>query len=129
MERQRWVGELTPFIQEITSAIPMNSTVILVDEGTLVGQALDGYRVFPFLEQDGEYAGYPADSATAIAELERLRRDGAEFVVFIWASFWWLDYYGEFESYLRSQFGCVVESARIIAFDLQSAGRASGESM
>ncbi len=129
MEPQRWLGELPPLVQEITSAIPMPSTLILVDDGTLVGQALDGYRVFPFLEQNGEYAGYPPDSATAIAELERLRRDGAEFVVFIWASFWWLAYYREFEHYLRSQFGSVVESERIIAFDLQSAGRASGESV
>lgn len=129
MEPRRWLGELAPLVQEITSAIPMPSTLILVDEGTLVGQALEGYRVFPFLEQNGEYAGYPTDSATAIAELERLRREGAKFVVFIWASFWWLDYYREFEHYLRSQFGCVVESARIIAFDLQSAGRGSGESV
>ena len=129
MEPKRWLGELPPLVEEITSAIPMPSTLILVDDGMLVGQALDGYRVFPFLEQDGEYAGYPPDSATAIAELERLRRDGAMFVVFIWASYWWLDYYGEFEHYLRSQFRCVVESERIIAFDLQSAGRASGESV
>jgi hypothetical protein len=123
MERGRWIGELTPLVREITSAIPLHSTLIVVDDGSEVGQTLNGYHTVPFLEQDGKYAGLPPDSATAIAELERLRRDGAQFVVFVYASFWWLDFYLDLQQHLRSQFRRVVESTRIIVFDLQSADR------
>ena len=38
---------------------------------------MDGRRALPFLEVNGEYGGAPADDATAIRELERLRAAGA----------------------------------------------------
>jgi 4-amino-4-deoxy-L-arabinose transferase-like glycosyltransferase len=46
-----------------------------------------------FLEQDGIYGGNPSDSEQAIADLERLRWQGATHVVFITNTFWWLDCY------------------------------------
>lgn len=50
---------------------------------------------------DGGYAGYhPADSAEAIATLERLRSEGAEFLVVPPPSAWWLDHYAGFALHL-----------------------------
>ncbi len=46
-------------------------------------------------DASGGYAGHhPHDSATAIAELEELRRRGAEYLVLPATARWWLDFYG-----------------------------------
>ena len=74
----------------------------------------------PFLERDGQYWGPPPDGDTGIQELERLRKLGADFIVFVWTAFWWLDYYAELHNYLRSRFRCVLENDRMVAFDLRT---------
>jgi hypothetical protein len=51
--------------------------------------------------------------------LARLRQAGANFIVFIWETFWCLDYYLEFSKYLRSQFQCLLENEFLIIFDLR----------
>src|SRR5438552_9235031 len=54
-----------------------------------------------FRSKEGRYWGKPPDDATAIRELERLRKAGAGFIVFIRSTFWWLEYYGGLHRYLR----------------------------
>jgi 4-amino-4-deoxy-L-arabinose transferase-like glycosyltransferase len=46
-----------------------------------------------FLEQRGIYGGVPKDSQQAIANLERLHRQGATHFVFTTNTFWWLNSY------------------------------------
>ena len=41
-----------------------------------------------------------------------------EFIVFAWPSFWWLDYYSEFNHYLLTRYHCAMTNNRIVAFDL-----------
>ncbi len=60
-------------------------------------------RFLPFLEKQGAYWGSPPDDTTAIVELERMRQGEARFIAFAWPAFWWLDHYGKFQEYLRSQ--------------------------
>ena len=55
-----------------------------------------------FLEQNAIYNGNPDDSAQAIENLERLRRDGATHFVFTRNTFWWLNSYSEFVDYLNT---------------------------
>jgi len=53
-----------------------------------------------FLEQNGIYNGNPKNSQQAIADLERLRRQGATHFVFTTPRFWWFESYPEFTQYL-----------------------------
>jgi len=110
---------------DLVTLIPRHASFVLVDDAYL--QALEaqfGVRVaperqtIPFLERDGRYGGPAADSATAIAELERLRAGGARFVVFAWTGTWWLDHYREFRMHLESHYRCRVANTRVVAFEL-----------
>jgi hypothetical protein len=53
-----------------------------------------------FLEQRGIYGGNPKDSQQAIADLERLHRQGATHFVFTTNTFWWLNSYPELTQHL-----------------------------
>jgi hypothetical protein len=105
--------------QEIAAIIPPGHTIILVDEETFGGQVGAGNPRIPFLEREGQYWGAPVDDNTAIREFERLRQAGADFMVFGWPAFWWLDYYAGLHEYLRSRFPCVFSNERVVVFDLR----------
>lgn len=125
---ERWKGSEYEFLQhlgalelELTLLIPPGQGYILVDMNEWgSGQLLDNCQSIPFLEKDGMYWGPPADDATAIQEFERLRREGASFIVFGYPAFWWFDYYIEFCRYLHTMFHCVLNNEHLIVFDLQS---------
>ena len=107
-------------VEELATCIPPGDTFILVDDeqwGT--GPSVAGRRRLPFLEKDGEYWGPPDNDATAVREMERLRRTGARFIAFAWPSFWWLDYYRGFHQHLRSNFPCVLKDDLLIIFDIR----------
>jgi hypothetical protein len=105
--------------EALTTLVPHGQRFVLVDEELLRG-SLPHAEAVPFLEKNGEYWGPPGDDVTAIRELERLRAAGAELVVFIWTTFWWLEHYAEFARHLRSKFRCVREDRLLVAFDLRS---------
>ena len=54
------------------------------------------------LEADGIYNGEPIDGAEVIADLEALRKRGANYFVFTFNTAWWLDYYQELRLYAAS---------------------------
>ena len=62
-----------------------------------------------FLEQRGIYGGNPKDSQQAIADLERLHRQGATHFVFTTNTFWWLNSYPELTQHL-SETATLVEA-------------------
>ena len=105
---------------EIISLVPTSATVVIVDEEH-IRSGLPHERTLPFLEKNGQYWGPPADDATAIAELERMRIGGARFVVFLWTAFWWLEHYADFARYLRNHFHCLRENEFVVAFELAEA--------
>jgi SAM-dependent methyltransferase len=112
--------------QDLAALISPGDAFILVDDAYI--QALQeqfkveiavGRQAIPFLERDGQYWGPPPDDITAVQELERLRRSGANFIVFAWSAFWWLDYYSGLHHHLQSQFRCVLEHERLVVFELR----------
>jgi len=75
-------------------------------------------RAIPFLEKNGEYWGPPADNATAIRELERLRRAGARYIAFTWRHSGGRALWG-FYRHLCEKFRRVLKDERLLVFDLQ----------
>lgn len=115
-----WWHHINWVIDRITPLIPPGTPFILVDNGELgAGDEIAGRHTIPFLEKDGQYWGPPPDDHTAIQELERLRRAGASFMVFLWPFLWWLDSYSGLNNYLHSKFHCVLKNSRLFLFDLR----------
>ena len=120
----RWAERVSELKEEIAAAIPAGGRYILVDESSLADNAgtakeiVAGRTLSHFFVRDGAYLGKPVDDATAVAELQRLRADGAQFIVFPWFTFWWLDYYAGFAGYLRDTFPLTVANDRAMIFDL-----------
>lgn len=106
--------------KELSEHVPAGDTVVLVDDVKWkANEVCRDRRVIPFLERDGQYWGSPPDDETAIHELERLRRSGVHYLVFASPAFWWLDHYGGFRDYVRSEFRLLTETERVVVFDLQ----------
>lgn len=109
--------------QIVDSALPPEATVVIVSKGDNTLLQLNGREAwhFPQLE-NGDYAGsYPADSECAIAHLEALRAQGADFLVLPESAFWWLDYYEFFREHLERYYPLVIardKTCRI--FDLRT---------
>jgi glycosyltransferase involved in cell wall biosynthesis len=103
------------------SALPRaEGPLILVDDASWGVGSVAGRCRLPFLEHEGQYWGQPNDDDTAIRALERLRRRGASFVVFVWATFWWLEFYSGLHEHLRAHYPRVVADEYLVAFDLRS---------
>jgi polysaccharide pyruvyl transferase WcaK-like protein len=119
-EEARWHRQIPVVAREIAAVTPEGCRFILVDNDQLGDKVADGRQAIPFLERGGQYWGAPPDDETAIVELERLRRSGADFVAFVWPAFWWLDHYTGLHRHLRTRFRCALENDRLVVFDLTS---------
>jgi glycosyltransferase involved in cell wall biosynthesis len=115
-----WAERLQITRQEITTLIPAGKSFILVDQNQWGSGIVTGRHAIPFIERDGQYWGPPQNDETAIRELKRLQQSGANFIVFGWPAFWWLDYYVELRDYISSQFRCVLKNSRLVVFELQT---------
>jgi GT2 family glycosyltransferase len=78
-------------------ALPSGSTVLVVSKGDEGLLDVDDLKVWHFPRlADGTWPGHhPADSAEALAGLEELHAQGAEYIVFPAPMLWWLDFYEE----------------------------------
>jgi GT2 family glycosyltransferase len=92
--------------REVASlAIPDGSRVLVATGGDdrFLSLGRRNASHFPRLE-DGTYAGHhPADGAEAVAELDRWRRDGFEYLVVPDGAGWWLDHYVALREYLTAR--------------------------
>jgi hypothetical protein len=101
--------DLVQRIREVVaSSLPPDSTVAVVSRGDDELVRFGGHRGWHFPQNgDGMWAGYyPRDSAGAIAHLEALRKQGAEYLVFPDTGRWWLEHptYAGFAEHLRTHF-------------------------
>lgn len=113
-------------IQKVVArTIPAGATVAVVSRGDQEIVDLEGRTGWHFPRQDdGEYAGYhPADSADAIKHLEKVRTDGADYLLLPSTALWWLDYYDDFKKHLESKYPCVVtQKDTCLVFKLSPGG-------
>jgi GT2 family glycosyltransferase len=90
----------------IEERVPEGATVLVISRGDreLVRLAERKGEHFP-QDGDGGYAGHhPADAGEAIAQLERLREQGAGFLAIPPTARWWLDHYGDFARHLEDRY-------------------------
>ncbi len=121
-----WLHLLRGLRHDLAAAVPAGAKLIFVDDEQMRDSICP--EALPFLEKDGQYMGPPGDDATALRELDRLRRGGAAFIAFAQPAFWWLKVYDAFQRRLRARFRCVFEGERLIVFDLRpAAAKRSGK--
>ena len=111
-------------VQEMVgSLLPDNAYVLVVSRGDEALLNLKGRKAEHFPQGDaGAYAGhYPAASDEAIAQLERLRANGATNLVFPKSSLWWLDHYVEFRQHLERRYPVVSCDEACTIFALNAA--------
>jgi hypothetical protein len=90
-------------IREIVRRVlPRDATVIVLTKGDPALLDLYGRRAWHFpQDEDGAYAwSYPPDGDSAIAQLEALRDQGGDYLLFPAPSLWWLESYPEFAAHL-----------------------------
>ena len=125
-----WTERLRNAKAEVTAVIPPGSTFILVDEdgwgtGTPGRDPVPGRSALPFMERDGAYWGLPESSNAAITCLERLRSEGAGYIVFTWDTLWWLDTWPELAIHLNDRYRMLSDGALTKIYKLREAQEAS----
>src|ERR687888_47936 len=106
----------------VKAIIPPAATVLVVSKGDEELLQLAGRRGLHFPQaENGAYAGHnPGSSEEAIAQLEALRGDGAEYLVVPYTAFWWLGHYDGFADHLVNRYELVHaddETCVIFALD------------
>ena len=99
--------------QLVHDTVPPGATVLVVSKGDEEMLRFVDRRGWHFPQDEaGGYAGhYPADSAACIAELERLRQRGADFLVIPETSRWWLQHYAGFAEHLEQRYALCADGA------------------
>lgn len=113
-----------PIRAVVRRAVPAGGTVLVVSKGDDELLQIEGRNAWHFPRgEDGRYAGYyPADSAAAVAHLEALRAEGADFLLLPAAAFWWLECYQDFGRHLETHSQIVHRDDRCLLFALDRDG-------
>jgi hypothetical protein len=102
--------QLVSAIREVVHrVVPLNATVLVVSRGDDQLLRLGPRQAMHFPQtEDGKYAGYhPADSESAIAMVEDLRKTGADYLLLPATGFWWLEHYEGFRAHLERNYQVV----------------------
>jgi ectoine hydroxylase-related dioxygenase (phytanoyl-CoA dioxygenase family) len=86
----------------VLAAVPAGATVLVASRGDEDIVALEDRNGWHFpRDEQGVWPGhYPADSGEALAHIENLRAQGAQYIAFPESAFWWLDHYEGLAEYL-----------------------------
>jgi hypothetical protein len=116
-----WFHRLDAALAEIDATVPQGASFILLDDETWGREEIFGPgRARPLLEREGVNWGPPGDDDVAVAEFERMRADGAHFLVLAWPAFWWLDYYPRFFEHVRSRSTRLRKSQQVEIYQLST---------
>ena len=94
------IRELVPFV------LPPVARIAVITDGKNGLLHLQGRATWPLpKDKDGIYTGpYPENDGEAIAQVERARSEGAQFLLIPRTAFWWLDYYEGFRRHLAGSY-------------------------
>ena len=95
----------------VGSLLDGESTVAVVSKGDPGLVRLESNQGWHFPRTaDGKYVGHhPADAAEAVAHLEQLREQGADYFLLPSTYFWWLEQYDGLAEHLRSRYRLVAD--------------------
>jgi len=115
--------ELRLRIRDVVEAVvPRNAVVAVTSKGddALLELGKRTGQHFPS-DQIGAHAGHhPADGAAAIAHVESLRRQGAQFLLFPATELWWLDHYSDLRRHLEKRYSLSARKDGVcVIFDLR----------
>ena len=115
-------AELVANVQSsVSTSLPPAASALVLSKGDAALLAIPGIAAAHFPQDaSGGYAGHhPLDGESATAQLEELRRKGAQYLVIPATSRWWLEHYGAFAEHLANhgRLICDVPGACLI-FDL-----------
>ncbi len=102
-EKIRYQALVARIRQLVRDRLPPDSTVLVVSKGDDDLVELGRCRGWHFpQDRQRKYPGYyPADSGSAIVQLEALRADGADYLLIPETSLWWLDHYAGLRRHLE----------------------------
>jgi GT2 family glycosyltransferase len=107
----------------VTATVPRGAAVLVVSRGDRNLVEFDGVdgRHFP-QDEGGSYLGHhPLDSAEAVARLEALRAEGAQYLVVPSTAGWWLEHYAGFAEHLHDLYARTeAESCTIYCLERNS---------
>jgi hypothetical protein len=94
----------------VRETLPAHSTVLVVSNGDDQFISFNGHTGWHFPRTEtGLYAGqHPANGAAAIAELDKQRFKGAQYLLFPEPSFWWFTSYTELTNHLQKHYRLVL---------------------
>jgi hypothetical protein len=108
---------------ELKKVTPPDALIVAADMGDPTIFYYADRKGWHFLEKDAIYNGTPDDSEQAIENLERLRRRGATHFVFTKNTFWWMQSYLEFFSYLSEHATLIEATPQFTIYRLRTAAR------
>jgi hypothetical protein len=120
-----WYWRLIRRVRQVAyAAIPSGATVSVVTRGEDRLLDLGDRTAWHFPRSDeGGYAGhYPADDAAAVAHLEALRAQGAQYFLVPSCAMWWLEDYPDFGRHVRANYPAIAADVACAIFDLKSGG-------
>jgi glycosyltransferase involved in cell wall biosynthesis len=115
-----WLQDAVGVHDEIESRLPSGACVVLLDDDVLGPDLLPHSRVLSIWDGNGVNGQSPQDAQHVVAEVARLREQGAQFLLIAFPAFWWFDSYPGLREALTGQYPCIEESSRLVAFDLQT---------
>jgi GT2 family glycosyltransferase len=109
----------------VDERVPEGAIVLVISRGDEQALELGSRHAWHFPQEgDGTYAGsYPRDSAEAVAQLERLRERGAQYLLVPGTSAWWLEHYDGFARHLRLRYRPLTEREECALYALETAPR------
>jgi 4-amino-4-deoxy-L-arabinose transferase-like glycosyltransferase len=100
----------------LTRLTPPEALLLIADDGDPTALYYSQRHGWHFLQNFGDS---PVDDQQAIRELERLRTEGAGYLIFTRNTFWWLERYPAFREHLEARYRRVRETEAYLIFDIR----------
>jgi GT2 family glycosyltransferase/2-polyprenyl-3-methyl-5-hydroxy-6-metoxy-1,4-benzoquinol methylase len=106
-EYQQIVKRIRAVVRE---SLPADARILVVSKGDPELVRLEGRQAWHFpQDREGHYSGFnPADSGSAVVQLEAMRSKGAQYLLLPSTAFWWTDHYRGFKRRLDRRYRVVI---------------------